>query len=221
MNFCEKWQDFYQSEAKKPYLQALLQQLDLEYEQNTIYPARSAIFSALEQTPVDAVKVVILGQDPYHGAGQAHGLSFSVPNGVKTPPSLRNIFKELASDLNLPQPLNTDLTMWAQTGVLLLNSTLTVRDGAAGSHANFGWQIFTDEILRYLDEQLDGIVFILWGGHASKKALFLNQKKHLVIQACHPSPLSAYRGFFGSKPFSQTNDYLISKGKTPINWGML
>ena len=222
MNFCEKWHDFYQAEEKKPYLQQLLNQLQHEYENYTIYPPREQIFAALEQTPVDQVKVVILGQDPYHGAGQAHGLSFSVPNGMKLPASLRNIFKELTEDLSLDRPVNSDLSAWANQGVLLLNATLTVRDGSAGSHAKLGWQTFTDEILRYIDSELDGVVFILWGGHAQKKVPLLNEQKHLVIRAAHPSPLSANRGgFFGTKPFSQTNDYLQRKGKSPINWESL
>ena len=218
MNFCEKWQDFYQNEEKKPYMTDLLNQLQNEYKNHTVYPPRTSIFAALERTPVDQIKVVILGQDPYHGSGQAHGLSFSVPSGIKVPPSLRNIFKELKDDLCLAQEFDTDLSSWADQGVLLLNATLTVKDGLAGSHADIGWQVFTDEILRYINEMCDGVVFILWGGHAQKKVPLCDAQKHLILCAAHPSPLSSYRGFFGSKPFSKTNDYLISRGKSPIRW---
>jgi len=215
---CEKWQALIATENQKPYMQALKQQLLAEYNSRTVYPPHTDIMKALEVTPFDQVKVVILGQDPYHGPGQAHGLSFSVLNGNRMPPSLLNIFKELSDDLGISRPTETDLTPWAKQGVLLLNTTLTVLAGAPMSHANLGWEIFTDEILKAIDNQLENVVFILWGSHAQKKIRFINPDKHLIIKSTHPSPLSAHRGFFGSKPFSKTNDYLKSKNILPINW---
>ena len=171
-----------------------------------------------ENTPLDKVKVVILGQDPYHGPGQAHGLCFSVPKGVKPPPSLMNIFKEIRSDLGRPAQVTEDLSSWADQGVLLLNSVLTVEGGKAASHQGKGWEQFTDKIIQILNDKKENLVFILWGSYAQKKAAFVNREKHLVIESVHPSPLSAHRGFLGSKPFSKTNTYLKSKNISEINW---
>jgi len=212
------WKKLIETEAAKPYMKDLKQHLLQDYNTKTVYPSHKDILKALETTPLEAVKVVILGQDPYHGPGQAHGLSFSVPNGMRMPPSLLNIFKELSDDLNIPRPTQTDLTPWATQGVLLLNTTLTVLAGNPMSHANLGWETFTDEILQCINNEKESVVFILWGSHAQKKMRFIDQSKHLVIKAPHPSPLSAHRGFFGSKPFSTTNAYLMSKGHQPINW---
>jgi len=215
------WKRLIDTEAEKPYMKQLKQHLLHDYNTRTVYPSHKNILKALEITPLEEVKVVIIGQDPYHGPGQAHGLSFSVPNGIKMPPSLLNIFKELSMDLNIPQPSNTDLTPWAKQGVLLLNTTLTVLGGNPMSHANLGWETLTDEILQCVNEAKESVVFILWGAHAQKKMPFIDQRKHLIIKSPHPSPLSAHRGFFGSKPFSQTNEFLVSKGLQSINWELL
>lgn len=215
------WKKLIETEAQKSYMKDLKQHLLQDYNTKTVYPNHKDILKALEITPLEAVKVVILGQDPYHGPGQAHGLSFSVPNGMKIPPSLLNIFKELSADLNVQQPTHTDLTPWATQGVLLLNTTLTVLGGSPMSHANLGWETLTDEILQCVNDEKESVVFILWGAHAQKKIPFIDQRKHLVIKSPHPSPLSAHRGFFGSKPFSKTNEYLVSRGLQPINWGLL
>lgn len=193
--------------------------LQSEYENKTIYPPKSLIFNALNSTALADVKVVILGQDPYHGAGQAMGLSFSVPKIIPKPPSLQNILKELSNDLGVPVSPHGDLTHWANQGVLLLNATLTVEDGKAGSHQNRGWELFTDAVIDVLNEKTERTVFILWGSYAKKKGRFIDTSRHLVLTANHPSPLSANRGgFFGSRPFSQTNQYLLANGKTPIDW---
>lgn len=218
MTLCKNWQNFLLQQRNLPYMKKLESELQNEYENHTIYPQQTDIYRALELTPVEKVRVVILGQDPYHSPNQAHGLAFSVLNGEKSPPSLRNIFLELQNDLLLPQPTTTDLSPWASQGVLLLNTTLTVREGVANSHSHLGWDLLTDEILRFLDANLTGVVFILWGSFAQKKARFLNPDKHFIINSPHPSPLSSYRGFFGSKPFSQTNDYLTKQGQPPIDW---
>ncbi|MDO4441182.1 MAG: uracil-DNA glycosylase [Moraxella sp.] len=196
--------------------------LQSEYAQNkTIYPPKSLIFNALNTTPLSDVKVVILGQDPYHGAGQAMGLSFSVPKIIPKPPSLQNILKELAMDLNIPMSAHGDLTHWAKQGVLLLNATLTVENGQAGSHQGRGWEEFTDAIIDVINRQTDRTVFILWGSYAKKKGRFIDTTRHLILTANHPSPLSANRGgFFGSRPFSQTNEYLIRHGKGVIDWAL-
>lgn len=183
-----------------------------------IYPAQEDIFQALNSTPFSSVKVVILGQDPYHGPGQAHGLCFSVKKGVKIPPSLANIYKELETDLGISPPNHGHLISWAQQGVLLLNNVLTVEDGKPGSHHKKGWELFTDHIVELLNESRENLVFILWGSPAQKKASKLDSSKHLLIKSVHPSPLSSYRGFFGSKPFSQTNNYLLSRNIKPIDW---
>ncbi len=184
----------------------------------TVYPPGSQIFNAFNHTPFDQVRVVIIGQDPYHGPGQAHGLCFSVPSGVKPPPSLVNIFKELSDDLNINKPTNGDLTAWADQGVLLLNATLTVEAANAGAHQNQGWETFTDTVIQALNDQREGLAFVLWGSYAQKKGAIIDANKHLVVKSPHPSPLSAHRGFFGSKPFSKINTYLTQQGKTPINW---
>lgn len=186
----------------------------------TIYPRGDEYFAAMNLTPFDKVKVVIVGQDPYHGPGQAHGLCFSVRDGVRFPPSLQNIFKELHDDVGVPIPKSGSLTKWAEQGVLLLNSVLTVENGKAAAHQGRGWEEFTDKIIHVLNEQKEHLVFILWGSYAQKKAAFVDRKKHLVIEGVHPSPLSAHRGFFGTKPFSRANAYLKSKGQGEINWDL-
>ncbi len=185
-----------------------------------IYPKGEEYFAALNKVPFDKVRVVIVGQDPYHGIGQAHGLSFSVKDGVAFPPSLQNIFKELQNDLGVKAPKSGDLSDWANQGVLLLNSVLTVESGKAASHQGKGWEQFTDKIIHLLNDEKENLVFILWGAYAQKKASFVDRKKHLVIESPHPSPLSSYRGFFGSKPFSKTNQYLSSQQLSPINWDL-
>jgi len=184
----------------------------------TIYPKGSQIFAALDATPVEDVQVVILGQDPYHGPGQAHGLCFSVQKGVDAPPSLENIFKELESDVAVPRPSHGDLKAWANQGVLLLNATLTVEQAKAGAHQGKGWEEFTDQVIAKLAETRTNLVFILWGAYAQKKGSKIDRSKHLVIESPHPSPLSSYRGFFGSRPFSKTNAYLEKMGRRPIDW---
>ena len=189
-----------------------------EYARGTVYPAGRNIFNAFDLCPFDKVKVVIIGQDPYHEPGQAHGLCFSVQDGVQFPPSLRNIFKEISDDLGKPVPVSGDLTRWARQGVLLLNATLTVRAGQAGSHQGRGWEEFTDAAIRELNAGRDGLVFILWGGYAKKKGAIIDRSRHLVLSSAHPSPLSAYNGFFGNHHFSLTNKWLVEHGETPIEW---
>lgn len=214
----KSWSSLLKEEFSKDYYNKILNFLEGEYSTKSIYPPRKNIFEALNLTHYDDVKVVILGQDPYHGPNQAHGLSFSVNLGVKIPPSLLNIYKELHSDLDCYIPNNGFLEKWANQGVLLLNTSLTVIQGKANSHQKIGWTIFTDKIISLLNEKKTPVVFILWGNNAiSKKALITNPK-HLVLQSVHPSPLSAHRGFFGSKPFSQTNDFLIANNLKPIDW---
>lgn len=218
VNIESTWKEQLKDEFKKDSFLQLKEFLEQEKMQHEIYPPSDKIFEAFKRTPFDKVKVVILGQDPYHGAGQAHGLSFSVPEGNKTPPSLRNIFKEISSDLSVPVPVNTCLDHWADQGVLLLNATLTVRAKTAGSHQKQGWEEFTDAVIQKLSSQKEGLVFILWGSYAQKKGEVIDASKHLVIESTHPSPFSAYRGFLGSKPFSTANSYLKSKGKKEIDW---
>lgn len=212
------WKKLLQEEFDKPYFVSLSKFVHSEYRNSTVYPPPRFIFNALDSLPVDKVKVVILGQDPYHEAGQAHGLSFSVPDGVSLPPSLQNIYKELESDLGVARNKSGNLERWVKEGVLLLNATLTVRAHQAGSHQNQGWEQFTDAVIHRLAEAHDHLVFILWGAYAQRKGSFIDIDKHLVIKSAHPSPLSAYNGFFGSRPFSQTNEYLASHGKKPIMW---
>lgn len=189
-----------------------------EYENKTIYPPKDYIFNALKLTPYKNVKVVIVGQDPYHGDGEAHGLSFSVQNGVKIPPSLKNIYKEIFSDLGIREPNNGDLTSWAKEGVLLLNSSLTVIKDLPNSHKDLGWSFLTDYIIKKLNLKEEPVVFILWGNFARSKRIFITNPKHLVLESIHPSPFSANNGFFGSKPFSKTNEFLIKNNIEPINW---
>ena len=191
-----------------------------KYKENTCFPEYNNIFNALKLTPYSKVKVVILGQDPYHGVGEAHGLSFSVQDGIKKPPSLKNIFKELHDDLGFDEPESGNLEKWAKEGVLLLNSVLTVEKDKAASHKDLGWNLFTDHIIKLLNQKETPIVFILWGNFARSKKEFITNKKHLVLESVHPSPFSVYNGFFGSKPFSKTNDFLIKTGQTPIDWNL-
>ncbi len=206
-------------EFDKPYMQSLDRFLvDEKANGKVIFPASSRWFAAFNNTSFEKVKVVILGQDPYHGPEQAHGLCFSVPPEIKIPPSLVNIYKELATDLNIPVSTNGCLQHWAEQGVLLLNATLTVENAQAGSHQNKGWEAFTDKAIQVLNEQRDNLVFILWGTYAQKKGAFIDTQRQLVIKSPHPSPLSAYRGFFGSRPFSQTNAYLKANNKKAIDW---
>lgn len=211
------WKELLKDEFDKQYFKDLSEFVHAEYSKNTVYPPAKFIFNALDSLPVDKVKVVILGQDPYHGEGQAHGLSFSVPDGVALPPSLQNIYKELSSDLGKSSK-SGNLSTWVKEGVLLLNATLTVRAHQAGSHQNKGWELFTDAIIHHLADTKENLVFILWGNYAQRKGAFIDSHKHLVIKSAHPSPLSAYNGFFGSKPFSETNKYLEANGQKPINW---
>lgn len=213
------WLKHLEPEFKSDYMTNLKMFLQTEIGRNkTIFPRDPNYFEALNRTDFDKVKVVILGQDPYHGEGQAHGLSFSVPKGVRPPPSLLNIFKEIRSDLNKEPSVKDDLSSWADQGVLLLNSVLTVEMGRPASHQGRGWETFTDKIIHALNDQREGLVFILWGAYAQKKGAFVDRSKHLVIESVHPSPLSAHRGFMGSKPFSKANAYLKKMGKSEINW---
>ncbi|MBO9672040.1 MAG: uracil-DNA glycosylase [Sphingobacteriaceae bacterium] len=216
------WLAVLEEEFEKDYMKSLKSFLLEEKNKGvTVYPKGADIFNALNTTPFDKVKVVILGQDPYHGAGQAHGLSFSVQRGVAVPPSLKNIYKELESDIEgFKTPNHGHLTHWAEQGVLLLNATLTVRASEAGSHQNRGWEIFTDEIIKALSQKREHIVFLLWGKYAQQKAALIDQKKHYVLTAAHPSPFSAYNGFFGSKHFSKANQLLVQNNLKPIDWNL-
>jgi len=214
----ESWKRRLSKEFEEPYFHELTNFVRQEYTTKQIFPPGKLIFHAFEQSPFDKTKVVILGQDPYHGPGQAHGLCFSVPEGIDLPPSLQNIFKEIGEDLGLPTPSNGNLDRWAAQGVLLLNATLTVQANRAGSHQNKGWELFTDRVVRILAEEKEHLVFILWGSFAQKKGEFIDRSRHLVLSSPHPSPLSSYRGFFGNKHFSKTNQYLELHGILPINW---
>lgn len=214
----ESWKKALSDEFDKPYFVSLVQYLHHEKEEgHLIYPPGKDIFRAFALTPIDKVKVVILGQDPYHGEGQAMGLSFSVPDGVQAPPSLRNIFKEISTDLDIKMSGRPDLTRWAEQGVLLLNSILTVKAGEAASHDNIGWQQFTDAVISYLSKNTRGLVFLLWGNYARSKKGLIDLSRHHVLEAAHPSPL-ARGAFFGCRHFSKTNEILASEGKTPIDW---
>lgn len=212
------WLEPLTPEFKKPYYAALYKKIREEYSTQQIFPPAEEIFTAFELTPLSEVKVVIIGQDPYHGDGQAHGLCFSVKPDIETPPSLMNIYKELSTDLGCYIPNNGYLTKWAKQGVLLLNTVLTVRAHQANSHRGIGWEQFTDAAIRALNEQDRPIVYLLWGKPAQMKKSMLNNPKHLILEAPHPSPLSAYRGFFGCQHFSKTNEFLIKNGLTPIDW---
>lgn len=212
------WGQLLEGERDKVYYQKLRNYLIEEYKTNIIYPKATDIFNALKYTPYKDVKVVILGQDPYHGPNQSHGLAFSVKPNVRIPPSLRNMYKELKDDLDCYIPNNGYLKKWAEQGVLLLNTSLTVRAGEANSHRNKGWEIFTDHIIKLLNKREDPVVFILWGNNARSKKKLITNKQHYIIESVHPSPLSASRGFFGSKPFSKTNEFLKKIGKETIDW---
>ena len=214
----QSWKERLQPEFDKPYFRNLTDFVRQEYGYATVYPPGRLIFNAFDLCPFDKVKVVIIGQDPYHEPGQAHGLCFSVQDGVQFPPSLRNIFKEISDDLGKPVPQSGDLTRWARQGVLLLNATLTVRAGQAGSHQGRGWEEFTDAVIRELNSSRDGLVFILWGSYAKKKGAVIDRSRHLVLSSAHPSPLSAYNGFFGNHHFSLANEWLVQHGQTPIDW---
>lgn len=216
--FENDWQELLEGEMDKEYYQKLREFLVEEYKTKTIYPDKYDIFNALHFTSYKDVKVVILGQDPYHGPNQSHGLAFSVKRGVRIPPSLRNMYKELNDDLGLFIPNNGYLEKWARQGVLLLNTSLTVRAAQANSHKKIGWEIFTDKIISLLNERKEPVVFILWGNNAKAKEKLITNNRHFIIKSVHPSPLSASRGFFGSKPFSKTNEFLESIGKEPIDW---
>lgn len=213
-----EWDQLLEEEYKKTYYKQLWEYLDEEYKNNIVYPSEDNLFAALAYTNYSDVKVVVLGQDPYHGPNQSHGLAFSVEPGVKIPPSLRNIYKELNSDLGCKIPDNGYLEKWAHEGVLLLNTSFTVRGGQANSHSKIGWKIFTDNIIKLLNDRKDPIVFILWGNNAIKMEELITNPQHHIIKSFHPSPLSATRGFFGTKPFSRTNEFLQNNGRKPIDW---
>jgi uracil-DNA glycosylase len=219
MNVPESWREVLRNETSQPYFVDLSEFVLRERKAFTVFPSEQEVFTALQLTSPHDVRVVVVGQDPYHGAGQAHGLSFSVQHGIRIPPSLRNIFAELNTDLEIPIPSHGNLEGWAKQGVLLLNSTLTVREGEAGSHSGRGWETFTDAIISYLGSRPQHIVFVLWGAHAGKKASLVNPQ-HTVITSVHPSPLSAHRGFFGSRPFSQANRALSDHNQPEINWAI-
>jgi len=219
------WKEKLQQEFLQPYFQELTKFVRQEYinaksngTSPKIYPPGSLIFHAFEQCPFDLVKVVLLGQDPYHGAGQANGMSFAVGTGVPLPPSLQNIFKEIQADMGKSPSTSADLMSWAKQGVLLLNATLTVREAQPGSHQNRGWETFTDSVIKTISRQKSGVVFLLWGAYAQKKEILIDATKHCILKAAHPSPLSVHKGFFGCKHFSKANQYLVSIGKTPIEW---
>lgn len=215
----ESWKDHLAGEFEKPYFKELQEFVTDEYRSASVFPKSLGLFRAFNDTPFDSVRVVILGQDPYHGEGQAMGLSFSVPEEVRIPPSLKNIYKELKSDLEISTLKRSgDLSHWARQGVLLLNSTLSVREGEAGSHQGKGWEQFTDRVIETLSDEKEHLVFILWGNYAKSKGARIDRSRHLVIESAHPSPLSAHNGFFGSKPFSKTNTYLSEHLFTPISW---
>ena len=214
----KQWKELFQQEEQKEYYRKLMQFLDEEYAHRTIYPPREDLFTCFTSCPFEAVKVVILGQDPYHQPDQAHGLCFSVRKGVQILRSLKNIYKELKSDMNIDAPSHGCLTDWTKQGVFLMNTVMSVREGQAASHKKKGWETFTDTVISALNEQEKGIVFVLWGSHAQKKAELITGRQHRILMSAHPSPLSASRGFFGSRPFSTVNRYLEEMGRTPIDW---
>lgn len=214
----ESWKQRLQTEFDKPYFEALTNFVRMEYQHGRCYPPGKLIFNAFNLCPFEQVKVVLIGQDPYHEPGQAMGLCFSVNEGIPFPPSLQNIFKEIHDDTGAPVPSSGNLTRWAQQGVMLLNATLTVREHQAGSHQGRGWETFTDAVIQTLAHEREHLVFILWGSYAQKKGAFIDRNRHLVLQSAHPSPLSAYRGFFGNKHFSHANEYLKAHGVEPILW---
>lgn len=212
------WGKLLQEELEQPYMQELLREVTLKYNNTRVYPPQEDLFNALRYTSYEDTKVVILGQDPYHGEGQAHGLSFSVQKGVKLPPSLRNIYKELAEDIGCEPPLHGCLEAWTRQGVLLQNTVLTVEEGKPASHQKLGWERFTDRIIALLNERSKPVVFVLWGNHAGAKASGIDGNRHHIISSVHPSPLAARKGFFGSKPFSKANEFLIAQGIEPVDW---
>ncbi len=214
----DSWKVALDEEFDKDYFRSLTGFVRNEYQNHTVYPPAGLIFNAFDRTPLDQVKVVIIGQDPYHGDGQANGLCFSVNEGMTFPPSLLNVFKEINSDLGLPIPPHGNLERWADQGVLMLNATLTVRAKSPGSHQKKGWEEFTDAVISRISDEREHIVFVLWGAYAQKKGELIDSKKHLVIKSSHPSPFAAHKGFFGSKPFSETNRYLKDLGKEPVKW---
>ena len=218
VNLGNDWDSVLSEEFTKEYYLKIRKFLKTEYRTQVIFPPMFDIFNALKYTSYQGTRVVILGQDPYHELGQAHGLSFSVKKGIKIPPSLVNIYKELKTDIGMEIPSHGELTSWAKQGVLLLNATLTVRQGQANSHQNIGWSIFTDAVIKKLNERTEPLVFILWGGNARSKKKYITNKSHLIIESAHPSPLSAYNGFFGSRPFSRTNEFLKAHNQSTINW---
>lgn len=219
VSIAESWQPSLQPEFDKPYFRQLAEFLRQEYSTQRVYPPGKLIFNAFDQCRFGDTRVVILGQDPYHGEGQANGLAFSVADGISKPPSLVNIFKEIQDDLGKPVPKSGNLERWASQGVMLLNSTLTVRAGQAGSHQSKGWETFTDEVIKLISDQQQNVVFMLWGAYAQKKGAVIDSKKHLILKAKHPSPMAAqWGGWFGNKHFSQANEYLVSKGLAPIEW---
>ena len=217
----QEWLEVLRPEFDKPYFKELKSFLLEEKKLYRVYPPGKRIFAAFDFTPFSKVKVVILGQDPYHGDGQAHGLCFSVPDGIALPPSLVNIYKELTTDIGFPLPKSGNLEKWARQGVLLINATLTVRANQAGSHQRHGWENFTDEVIKQLSARHTGLVFILWGSYAQAKEALIDTSKHFVLKAVHPSPLSVYRGFFGCRHFSKTNELLIKAGKEPVDWRLI
>ncbi len=216
----DSWKRLLIEEFDKPYFKEMAEFIRNEYKNKTIYPKGKDIFNAFNSTPVDKVKAVIMGQDPYHGPNQAHGLGFSVLDGVKVPPSLRNIYKEISQDIGISIPKTGFLQSWASQGVLLLNNVLTVEQGRANSHKDCGWEIFTAQAIKELSQKREGVVFLLWGNNAQKKEELIDSRKHLILKAPHPSPLSAFSGFFGCRHFSKTNTYLESKGRNAIDWSI-
>jgi uracil-DNA glycosylase len=218
LNIADSWKNILQNEFEKQYFKDLINFVTLEYENGHCFPEKENIFAAFNFCPLETLKIVIIGQDPYHGVDQANGLCFSVKDGIKHPPSLKNIFKELAVDLDKEVPQSGDLEKWAKQGVLLLNATLTVRTNEAGSHQKQGWEIFTDAVITKVSKEKENVVFLLWGKFAESKTKLIDTNKHTIFTAPHPSPLGAWRGWFGSKPFSKTNESLIKIGSTPIIW---
>lgn len=218
VRIAEDWKEILREEFSKPYFEELVSFVKQEYASGEVFPAGRNIFRAFDKCPFEKLKVVIIGQDPYHGDGQANGLCFSVNEGVPFPPSLKNIFKEVSDDIGVPVPRSGELDRWAEQGVLMLNAVLTVRAHNAASHAGHGWERFTDAVVKAIAERKQGVVYMLWGSYAQRKGAIANPKQNLILHAVHPSPLSAYRGFFGCKHFSQANNYLISIGKEPIEW---
>lgn len=217
-HFHESWRQLLEEQFEQAYFQSLIHFVEQEVEAHLVFPEKQQVFRAFNECSFEDTRVVILGQDPYHGPGQAHGLCFSVNDGMRIPPSLRNIFKELKEDVGCSIPISGDLSKWSKQGVLLLNATLTVRAASPGSHQKKGWETFTDAVVKALSDQRSNLVFILWGAYAQKKGSIIDEQKHLVLRAAHPSPFAAHKGFFGCRHFSKTNNFLVEKGKKPIDW---